>query len=94
MRIQMRKRALKNASSCNYAKYEVTVMSQNWSLDCLHYADSQFVILGQYPRYVQLYAMADLLSALICPSSSSSLTRFQAFFQGSGASLLGISGIF
>lgn len=77
----MRKTALKNASSCNYAKYEVRVMSQNWSLDCLYYADSRFVILGQHPGYVQLYAMGDLLSALICLSSSSILTRFQAFFK-------------
>lgn len=81
VKIQMRKRTLENASHCHYAKYEVRSMSQNWSLDCLYDADSQFVILGQNPSYVLIRAMGHLLPAWICPSSSSNLTRFQAFFQ-------------
>lgn len=39
VKTQMRIKALENASYCNYAKYEVRSVSENWSLHCLYDAD-------------------------------------------------------
>lgn len=54
VRIQVGKRAFKNASGFKYLNNEVRVMSQNQNLDHLYYADRKCVILVQYPRYILL----------------------------------------